>query len=125
MKTFGIGAISLALSFAIGAFGTHALRGQLPADLLSVFQTGQQYQVYGSIALMLMGIKPVAHTNDKVAAWLVGLGVMVFSGSLYALALTGIGILGAITPLGGVLMIVGLSMSAWASFGQRKGPDVR
>lgn len=124
MKTFGIGAIGLALSFAIGAFGTHALRGQLPADLLSVFQTGQQYQVYGSIALMLMGIKPVAHTNDKVSAWLVGLGVLVFSGSLYALALTGIGILGAITPLGGALMIVGLSMSAWTSFGQRNGPDV-
>lgn len=98
------------LSVAFGAFGAHALRPRLTTEQLTVFQTGVQYQMYHALALFGLGIwlrvqpaKPWLST----AGWLFVLGIVLFSGSLYILTLTKQRKFGAITPLGGLAMIVG------------------
>jgi uncharacterized membrane protein YgdD (TMEM256/DUF423 family) len=104
-----LGAGSALLSVAAGAFGAHALRGRLSPDLLAVFETGARYQMYHALGLLAAawvlsrwpGPWPVR------AAWLFVIGTLLFSGSLYLLALTGIRWLGAITPFGGVALLVG------------------
>lgn len=107
MKTFGIGTISLALAVLIGAFGAHSLKGRIEPDMLTIFHTGQQYQVTASFALMLIGLA-FRDKGQSLSTWLIAVGMVVFSGSLYALALTGTRIWGAVTPFGGIAMIVGL-----------------
>ncbi len=103
------GALSAAISVAAGAFGAHALKARLPADLLAVFETGARYQMYHAIGLALAAW--VASRSPGPAAawagWLFLAGTLLFSGSLYALALTGIRTLGAVTPFGGVAFIAG------------------
>lgn len=110
MKALGFGFVYLALAIAIGAFGTHALRDQLSANRLTVFQTGQTYQVVFALALISLGsLRLVQPTlNSRTPFGLVLAGSVVFSGSLYCLALSGVRIWGAITPIGGVLAILGL-----------------
>lgn len=103
------GAISGGIAVAAGAFGAHALRGQISPDLLAAWETGARYQMYHALALFAAawlagGGAPVP------AAWAGRLfiaGTVLFSGSLYLLALTGILALGAITPLGGLAFIAG------------------
>jgi len=123
MKSVGWGFASLALATMIGAFGTHSLRGHIDESALTVFQTGQQYHVTGSLALILVGLLQVAKPNLNLTrpAVLLGIGIVVFSGTLYALALTGIRILGAITPIGGPCMIVAYAWTAWSAFRSPKG----
>jgi uncharacterized membrane protein YgdD (TMEM256/DUF423 family) len=103
------GAISGAIGVGAGAFGAHALRARLPPDLLAVFNTGAQYQMYHALALLAAGW--LAARAPGAAATASGLlflaGTVLFSGSLYALALTGVRTLGAITPFGGVAFIAG------------------
>jgi uncharacterized membrane protein YgdD (TMEM256/DUF423 family) len=103
------GALSGAVAVAAGAFGAHALKARLPADLLAVFHTGAQYQMYHALALLaagwLAGRTPGAAAS--AAGWLFLAGTALFSGSLYALALTGVRALGAVTPFGGVAFIAG------------------
>jgi uncharacterized membrane protein YgdD (TMEM256/DUF423 family) len=104
-----IGAVSGAIAVAAGAFGAHALRTRLdPADLV-VFETAARYQMYHSLALLatawLLDRRPTAAA--VLAGWLFIEGIVVFSGSLYALTLTGARWLGAITPLGGIGLIAG------------------
>lgn len=89
--------------------------------MLAVFQTGQQYQVYASLALMLVGLA-VKGRPGKWAGWLIGSGMFVFSVSLYALALSGVRLFGAITPIGGVLMIAGLAVAAVCALKKGSGP---
>jgi uncharacterized membrane protein YgdD (TMEM256/DUF423 family) len=113
MKLFAmLGAILGALSVAAGAFGAHALQAKLEPRMLEVWQTAAQYQMYHALALLLvatLGHKtPVAETTPgTVAGWAFFIGVLLFSGSLYAMALSGIRALGAITPIGGTAFIIG------------------
>lgn len=104
-----IAAFSGAISVGAGAFGAHALRARLEPRLLEVFQTGAQYQMYHALALV--GVAWVASrwpgTLSTASGWLFVAGTVLFSGSLYAMAITGVRALGAITPLGGVCFIAG------------------
>lgn len=104
-----IAAFSGAISVGAGAFGAHALRARLEPRLLEVFQTGAQYQMYHALALV--GVAWVASrwpgSLSTASGWLFVAGTVLFSGSLYAMALTGVRALGAITPLGGVCFIAG------------------
>ncbi len=104
-----LGALSAAISVAAGAFGAHALKARLPADLLAIFETGARYEMYHALGLLAAGWA-VSRTSGIAAAsagWLFVAGTVLFSGSLYALALTGVRALGAVTPLGGVAFIAG------------------
>ncbi|MCC9075823.1 DUF423 domain-containing protein [Litorilinea aerophila] len=111
-----LGALLGGLAVALGAFGAHGLQGRLTPDLLQVYETGVRYHFYHALALfavvMAMGRWP--NTAWLAAAgWLFVVGILIFSGSLYALALSGVRWLGAITPLGGVAFIAGWICLAW------------
>ena len=94
---------------AAGAFGAHALRARLPADLLAVWETAARYQLIHAVALLAVALLAARAPSGAAAAagWLFAAGVVLFSGSLYALALTGVRVLGAVTPLGGVCFLAG------------------
>lgn len=104
-----IGAFSAALSVALGAFGAHGLKGHLPPEFLKAFETGVQYQFFHSLGLILTGII-VSSDNRRstlvLAGWLMLTGIVLFSGSLYLLSVTGIRGIGMVTPVGGVAFIV-------------------
>jgi uncharacterized membrane protein YgdD (TMEM256/DUF423 family) len=104
-----IGAVLAGLGVALGAFGAHGLKARLTADLLAVFETGVRYQIYHAFALL--AVAWVAQTGSpgpvRWAGWCFLLGTVLFSGSLYTLALTGIRRFGAVTPLGGLLFLAG------------------
>lgn len=103
------GTISAFLAVAAGAFGAHALRSRLSPELLAVFETGARYQMYHALALIAVAWA-ASHwplPSVRLAGWLFIAGTVLFSGSLYLLALTGTRWLGAITPLGGVLLLAG------------------
>jgi len=106
------------LGVALGAFGAHALKGKVDADMLAVFETGVRYQFYHALALLIVGWACAHWTSPAITAagWLFVAGTALFSGSLYALALTGIKILGAITPIGGVCFLAGWACLAWAAW---------
>ncbi len=116
-----LGALSAFLAVAAGAFGAHALRDRLSADMLQVFQTGVTYQMYHALGLLAVGILLARFSVDgsawlTAAGWLFIAGSVLFSGSLYALSLTGISWLGAITPLGGLAFLLGwlgLAIGIW------------
>ena len=98
------------LAVAFGALGAHALRDRLDEYSLRVFETAVQYHFYHSLALLAVGVIALSQPHTvmlKSAGWLFTLGILVFSGSLYLLALTGTKWLGAITPLGGLAFIAG------------------
>lgn len=103
------GAVYGLLGVALGAFGAHGLRTRLSPDLLAAWKTGVEYQFYHALALLLLGLlaRQVETPLLTVAGAGFALGILLFSGSLYALALTGMRPLGAITPLGGLLFLVG------------------
>jgi uncharacterized membrane protein YgdD (TMEM256/DUF423 family) len=115
------GAISGGMAVAAGAFGAHALRARLPPDLLAVFQTGAQYQLAHALALLAVGLllARAPGAASAAAGWLFLAGTVLFSGSLYALALTGVRALGAITPLGGVALLGGWAALTWAALRMR------
>jgi uncharacterized membrane protein YgdD (TMEM256/DUF423 family) len=103
---------------AAGAFGAHALRARLSPDLLEVFETGARYQMYHAFALLAAAWASSVWANGFAAAagWLFAAGIVIFSGSLYVLSLTGVRWLGAITPIGGVAFLAGwfcLALAAW------------
>lgn len=109
-----IAAIFGGLSVAGGAFGAHALREKISERSLEIFDTGARYQMYHAIALLLVAILmsrlETPPTALLVSGWLFIIGVVIFSGSLYALSLTGIKSLGAVAPLGGLAL-----MAAWGA----------
>ena len=105
------GALLAASGVALGAFGAHGLRNVLSPEALGWWQTGVQYQMWHAIGLVAIGAAPVARTRGP--AWTLAAGTAIFSGSLYAMALTETRWLGAVTPLGGVLMIAGWAWLAW------------
>lgn len=115
-----LGALFAGLAVAAGAFGAHALRAHLAPDMLAVFETGARYQMYH--ALGLIGVALVRSTLPgrltATAGWCFVLGVLLFSGSLYLLSLTGVMWWGAVTPLGGGAFLAGwgcLVLAAWRS----------
>jgi uncharacterized membrane protein YgdD (TMEM256/DUF423 family) len=122
-RTFGVLACLLAcLAVAAGAFGAHALRGRLSEELLAVFETGARYQMYHALALLGVAWAAARWPGPLAGAagWLFVLGIVLFSGSLYLLALSGVRWLGAITPLGGLSFLAGwllLAFHLWKNAG--------
>jgi uncharacterized membrane protein YgdD (TMEM256/DUF423 family) len=115
---FILGSVSAFLAVGFGAFGAHALKARLTAELLAVFETGARYQMYHALALLAVGWAcarwPGAATT--AAGWLFVAGTLLFSGSLYVLSLTGVRWLGAITPVGGLAFLGGWLCLAWAAW---------
>jgi uncharacterized membrane protein YgdD (TMEM256/DUF423 family) len=114
------GAINAFVAVAAGAFGAHGLRPRVTPRMLEVFETGARYQMYH--ALGLLALAGLASQRDGVAdaaGWSLLAGVVLFSGSLYAMALTGVTRLGMITPLGGVAFLVGWGLFARAALSLR------
>jgi uncharacterized membrane protein YgdD (TMEM256/DUF423 family) len=117
-RTFvALGAISALLAVAAGAFGAHALRTRLVPDMQAVFETAARYHMYHALALLAAAWAFTRWPGGPViaAGWLFVAGTVLFSGSLYLLALTGQRWLGAITPLGGLAFIAGWAALAWAA----------
>jgi uncharacterized membrane protein YgdD (TMEM256/DUF423 family) len=105
-----IGAVLGFLGVALGAFGAHVLKSRLSPEMLAVFETGIRYHMYHAFAILIVAAA-IGHLGSarllSLAGWFFFGGVLLFSGSLYALALSGVGILGAITPIGGLLFLAG------------------
>ncbi|NEZ65023.1 DUF423 domain-containing protein [Leptolyngbyaceae cyanobacterium CCMR0082] len=107
------------LSVAGGAFGAHALKAQLTEKSLATFEIGTRYQMYHSLALLLVGLLWLQLPNNSwlsYASWAFIIGIVIFSGSLYGLSLSGIKILGAVAPIGGFALIIGWAFLATAAF---------
>jgi uncharacterized membrane protein YgdD (TMEM256/DUF423 family) len=104
-----IAAVAGLTGVGFGAFGAHGLRGRLSPDMLAVFETGVRYQMYHALAIFATGLlmERMGGWLIRTAGWLFTLGILLFSGSLYVLALSGISALGAITPLGGLAFLAG------------------
>ncbi|GAB4229356.1 MAG: DUF423 domain-containing protein [Chlamydiales bacterium] len=103
------GMLFAAISVILGAFGAHALKSKLSAEMLTVFEVGVRYQMYHALGLILLGIWALPQSNPYIiwAGWSFIIGIVLFSGSLYLLSLTGINSIGAITPIGGLFFITG------------------
>jgi uncharacterized membrane protein YgdD (TMEM256/DUF423 family) len=116
---FRLGAVSGLIAVAAGAFGAHALRARLSPELLAVFETAARYQMYHALGLMAVAWAASRWPGSTAqwAGWLFVIGTVLFSGSLYALALTGARWLGAVTPLGGVAFLAGWLCLAWSARG--------
>jgi uncharacterized membrane protein YgdD (TMEM256/DUF423 family) len=115
--TLTLASVSGFLAVALGAFGAHGLKPLLSADLLQVYQTGVQYHLLHTVVLLALGIWQLVQPQRWLnrAAIMMLLGIVLFSGSLYLLAVTGIRILGVITPLGGVSWLAAWLMLAMAA----------
>jgi uncharacterized membrane protein YgdD (TMEM256/DUF423 family) len=112
-----IGALNAALAVGAGAFAAHGLRDKLDARALAVFETGARYQMYHALAMILAGVLATsAARGAQTAGWIFQAGIVLFSGSLYVLALTGLAGLGAITPLGGLAFLAGWLWLAWTTW---------
>lgn len=101
------GAIHGAIAVAAGAFGAHALKARLSERALAVFETAARYQMYHALAIVLCAVVAGNLAGARLSGWLFTGGIVLFSGSLYALALSDVKVLGAITPLGGLLFLAG------------------
>lgn len=115
-----IGSVLGGLAVTAGAFGAHALTGKVSDRAIEIFETGARYQMYHAIALLLVALLLTHSEFPQPLIMIAGIafivGTAIFSGSLYALSLTGIKVLGAITPLGGVAFIAGWGCLAIAAF---------
>lgn len=113
---FRLGCVLAGLAVALGAFGAHGLRARVTPDLLVVFETGARYHMYHALAIVAVGLAldrwPAAGVS--AAGWLFLAGIVLFSGSLYAMTLTGARWLGAVTPLGGLAFLAGWVLLAIA-----------
>jgi uncharacterized membrane protein YgdD (TMEM256/DUF423 family) len=111
------GGLLMALAVAMGAFGAHGLRNRLDAYSMGVYEKAVFYHFVHALGILLVSVlartNAISITGQSRAAWLLLIGIIVFSGSLYALALTGVRILGAITPIGGLAFILGWLVLAY------------
>jgi len=117
LNLFSLGAMLGFVGVAAGAFGAHALKSRSSPELLQVFETGARYQMYHALALLAAGLGQ-ARAPSPLWTWagaLFGVGVLLFSGSLYLLALTGVRWLGALTPFGGLALLAGWIVLAIAA----------
>jgi uncharacterized membrane protein YgdD (TMEM256/DUF423 family) len=114
-----LGALLMFVAVALGAFGAHALKARLSPDLQAVWQTAVSYHAWHALGLVGVGLLLI-HGPDRpgaaLAGWLLLFGIVLFSGSLYAMALTGIKALGAVTPLGGAAFLAGWLALAWSAW---------
>jgi uncharacterized membrane protein YgdD (TMEM256/DUF423 family) len=112
-----LGAILAFLAVALGAFGAHGLKNILSAESLAIFHTATNYQMWHSIGLLFIGLFHLHKPSSLLvkAGWFMFAGILIFSGSLLILSVTGIKILGAITPIGGVLFLIAWLMLAIAA----------
>lgn len=113
-----IAACSAGLAVALGAFGAHALKARLEPELLTIFETGVRYHLSHAIALLFVG---EAEAREPGRGWAAAgiafvIGIVIFSGSLYALAGSGVRLWGAVTPFGGVALLVGWGLAARAAW---------
>ena len=112
-----LGSLLALAAVVIGAFGAHGLKARLSPEMLAVYQTGVQYHFYHALGIALVGLA-FFHLPDnaplRAAGWLMTAGILLFSGSLYALALSGQKWLGAVAPIGGTAFILGWAAFAWA-----------
>lgn len=115
-----LGAALAFFGVALGAFGTHVLGPKISEDALHTFEVGVRFQFYGALGLLAVGALP--RRSQRAAPWLFW-GSVVFSGSLYLLVLSGLGWLGAVTPLGGALLLVGWAVLFFNLPGRRKIQD--
>ena len=117
MNWTATGAFLMALAVALGAFGAHGLRNRLDAYSLSVYEKAVFYHFIHALGILLVAVLARTGTFPLVSqsrvAWFLFLGIIIFSGSLYALAISGIRMLGAITPIGGLCFIIGWLLFAY------------
>ena len=115
-----LGSLLALAAVALGAFGAHGLKARLTPDLLAIWQTAAQYHFYHSLGLLLVGFA-FFHLPDgallRASGWLMVVGIALFSGSLYVLAITGEKWLGAVAPVGGTAFLLAWGAFAWAVFG--------
>jgi uncharacterized membrane protein YgdD (TMEM256/DUF423 family) len=111
-----LGALSAFIAVAGGAFGAHALKARLTPELLAIFEAAARYQMFHALALLAVAWACTRWPGRAtlVSGWCFVAGTLIFCGSLYTLALTGMRTFGAVTPLGGVLFLVGWMLLAWA-----------
>jgi uncharacterized membrane protein YgdD (TMEM256/DUF423 family) len=114
---FAAGSLLAFLAVALGAFAAHSLKARLPGDMLTIFETGVRYHMYHALALLLTALLAARLPGKAImaAGWLFIAGIVLFSGSLYVLAVTGVTALGAITPFGGVAFLAGWAALAIAA----------
>lgn len=113
------GSLLAALAVALGAFGAHGLKDRLSSDMMAIYETAVQYHFYHALGMIMIAILAKLFPDSSLLIWAGGLlvlGIVIFSGSLYTLSLTGIRMLGAITPIGGVAFIVGWVLLAVFAF---------
>lgn len=112
---FGLGALFALVGVAAGAFGAHALAARLTPERLATFETAVRYQMYHAFALIAVSWAASRWPagSIQIAGWLFVVGILVFSGTVYGLALGGPRFLGAITPLGGLCFLIGWALLAW------------
>lgn len=110
-----IGCICAGLGVALGAFGAHMLKNMLDPPMLAAYDTGTRYQMYHAFGMVLsgFGVRVCRDARIALAGWTFLIGIMLFSGSLYGMALLGMRWLGPITPLGGLTFILGWALLAW------------
>jgi uncharacterized membrane protein YgdD (TMEM256/DUF423 family) len=112
-----VGALAAFVGVALGAFGAHGLRTRVSSEMLAVFETGVRYHLYHAFAILIVALA-LARIDGwliRAAGWLFTAGIVLFSGSLYALALSGVTILGAVTPVGGLAFLLGWACLAVAA----------
>ena len=112
-----VAAVNGALAVAAGAFAAHGLQARLDPHALQVFETGARYHMYHALAIGVaaLAMRDLASTPSTIAAGFFLAGILLFSGSLYLLALTGMRVLGAVTPFGGVCFLIGWGFLAFAA----------
>lgn len=123
-RWLSVGALLAMLAVAAGAFGAHVLRARLGSDAMSVYQTAVLYQLFHSLGLVCIGMLSLPAPRQRAcnrAGMMMFAGVVLFSGSLYLLALSGWRAVGAITPVGGVLLLGSWLLLAWAA--RQDAPD--
>jgi uncharacterized membrane protein YgdD (TMEM256/DUF423 family) len=113
---FTAGAIAAFVAVALGAFGAHSLKSRLPDDLLTVFEIGVRYQMYHALGLLAVAWATARWPEHNLngAGWAFIIGIIIFSGSLYLLTLTGLRWFGAITPVGGLAFLIGWAIVVWS-----------
>ena len=117
MNWSAIAALFLALAVGLGAFGAHGLRSRLDPEMMDIYKTAVLYHFLHALCMLIVSVLPKTGTFSEAGAdiicWLLLAGILIFSGSLYLLAVTGTRMLGAITPIGGVAFIAAWVLLAW------------
>lgn len=125
MNWTAVGAILLAFAVGLGAFGAHGLKGRLDAYSMGVYEKAVLYHFLHALGILLVALLAragvIGAAGQARAAWLLFVGILLFSGSLYVLAVSGIRALGAITPLGGLAFIAGWLVLAYEALRSRQG----